>query len=336
MSTGMLEYFVAGPADDEDYAQAEYLAELLMVSLPTIKCSLFPILPNNWNEYVMQKCSYLGCKQRAPLIWMNSGTVVGGLPEFAAECEKKYNVVVKGVDYDTWSKVAAENLAAAEKAAAGRAEVAIGSVGSGAECGLAITEELLAGNRRHLGEPLALLAGSTGSGAGGGATLADPAATVLALTPLPAAAHTLLGCAEENLFVVPCTPVGIEELAVGNAEFGAISLKTKAVILLAAPTPELPTLLQAAKDARLGKDAPLPTSQAALLERMLPALTRTLAVAPSRCTPAELERLCLEEWVRENADELLRQSPVLSELSARDGIHVERAVCSAEGALVLV
>ena len=140
---GMLQYFVAGPADDEDYAQAEYLAELLMVSLPSIKCNLFPILPDDWNEYVTQKCSFLGCKQRAPLIWMSSGKVVGGLPEFAAECEKKYQVVIKGVDFSTWSRVAAENLAAAQKAAAGTVEAPVGSVGSGAERGLAIAEELL-------------------------------------------------------------------------------------------------------------------------------------------------------------------------------------------------
>ena len=40
-----LEYNIAGPADDEDYAQAEYLAEMLMVSLPSINCNLLPILP---------------------------------------------------------------------------------------------------------------------------------------------------------------------------------------------------------------------------------------------------------------------------------------------------
>lgn len=38
-----LEYNVAGPADDEDYAQAEYLAEMLMVSLPSIKCNCTPL-----------------------------------------------------------------------------------------------------------------------------------------------------------------------------------------------------------------------------------------------------------------------------------------------------
>lgn len=92
------EYNIAGPADDEDYAQAEYLAELLMVSLPTVRCNLIPVLPDDWGAFVAQKCGYLGCKERAPLIWLNSGAVVGGLPEFTSECDKKYGVSIKGID----------------------------------------------------------------------------------------------------------------------------------------------------------------------------------------------------------------------------------------------
>ena len=93
-----LEYLIAGPADDEDFAQAEYLAEMLMVSLPSIKCTLFPVLPDDWSTFVAEKSGFLGCKQRAPLVWMASGKVVGGLPEWAAECENKYGLVIKGVD----------------------------------------------------------------------------------------------------------------------------------------------------------------------------------------------------------------------------------------------
>lgn len=100
-----VEYFIAGPADDDDYAQAEYLAEMLMVSLPSIKCTLMAILPDDWSTFVAEKAGYLGCKQRAPLVWMASGAVVGGLPEWASECEKKYAVVIKGVDVRTRSSV---------------------------------------------------------------------------------------------------------------------------------------------------------------------------------------------------------------------------------------
>ena len=95
---GSLEYNIAGPADDEDYAQAEYLAEMLMVSLPTITCNLVPVMPDDWGAFAAQKCAFLGCRERAPLIWLNSGAVVGGLKEFSKECAEKYGVEIKGVD----------------------------------------------------------------------------------------------------------------------------------------------------------------------------------------------------------------------------------------------
>ena len=95
---GSLEYNIAGPADDEDYAQAEYLAEMLMVSLPTITCNLVPVMPDDWGAFAKQKCAFLGCRERAPLIWLNSGAVVGGLKEFSKECAEKYGVEIKGVD----------------------------------------------------------------------------------------------------------------------------------------------------------------------------------------------------------------------------------------------
>lgn len=93
-----MEYHIAGPADDEDYAQAEYLAEMLMVSLPSISCKLHPVLPDDWPDYVRERAGFLGCKQRAPLVWMSSGVVVGGLSEFTAECDSKYGLSVRGVE----------------------------------------------------------------------------------------------------------------------------------------------------------------------------------------------------------------------------------------------
>ena len=367
-----LEYNIAGPADDEDYAQAEYLAEMLMVSLPSIHCNLLPILPDNWPDFVAEKCGFLGCKQRAPLVWMSSGIVVGGLPDWAAECEKKYGLRITDVEYSTWPKVARENLEAAKKKANNIRDPIVGSKeATGAESGMAISEELQSGNLRYLALREAAAA-STASAASSAATgssgaraaaapaaeaasassagpphealmglprpagLSEPAATVLELTPLPAPAHVLLGCPEESLFVVPCTPVGIEELVQGNAEFGCIRHKTRLLVLLGAPTAELGTYVQAARDARLARDSPLSEGQQAVLDRMLPALGRVLAVAPPRLAAREVEALCLEEWVRECSDELLRQSPVLSQLAARGAIHIERAAFTAGGALSLL
>ena len=111
--------------------------------------------------------------------------------------------------YSTWNKVAQENNAAALRKASGAKELPIGDAaakGPGATRGESVSEELIAGNARYL-EAKRGMPPSTAMRAIG--PLATPAATVVCLTPLPEPAHVLLGCAEEALFVVPCTPAGI-------------------------------------------------------------------------------------------------------------------------------
>lgn len=325
---GMITYHIAGPADDEDYAQAEHLGEMLMTSLQGVECVMHTVLPESWPEFAKERCAFLGCKQRSPLVWLASGVVVGGLPEFVSEVDKKYGLHTRHINFATWPLVAEENLAAARAAELNRTPATAGSSGAGVERGAAVAEALLAGNERHLGI--------------GDASLPQPllgpgaVATVLALTPLPGAAHTLLGCAEGSVFVVPCSPVGVELLAVGNVEHGVMSLGTKAVLIVGSPTAELPAYVRAARDAPLHKGAPLSRAHAAVLESMAPALTRTLAVAPPHSTSAELEQLCLEEWVRDSADEVLRSSAVLAELHARGGFHIERLVCAPDGSLAII
>ena len=343
-----LEYNIAGPADDEDYAQAEYLAEMLMVSLPSIKCNLIPILPDNWAT--VQKVA--SSAQRAPLIWMTSGIVVGGLPDWNAECEKKYGLRVTGVEFSTWPKVAAENHAAAKKKAANIRDPLVGSKKEkGVECGLAISEELQSGNLRYRalresaansasgsdGRGEAAAASSTGgavvhealTGLPRPAGLAEPAATVLELTPLPAPAHVLLGCPEEALFVVPCTPVGIEELVQGNAEFGCIRHKTKLVLLLGGPTAELATYVQAAKDASWR--AIPPSRRASGRLRGDAALLARPRRRPASLHGTEVEALCLDEWV--STDELLGKRG--AGRAEREAIH-RRASFDADGTMSLL
>ena len=109
-------YHISGPADDEDYAQAEHLGEMLMLSLKGVQCVMHTILPEEWSDFSKEQCAQLGCKQRSPLVWLASGVVVGGLPEFKAEVEKKYGLSTNHVEYTVWPKVANENLAAARAA----------------------------------------------------------------------------------------------------------------------------------------------------------------------------------------------------------------------------
>jgi hypothetical protein len=140
--------------------------------------------------------------------------------------------------YSTWPKAAAENFAAVQRAQAGYVEPKIGSEGTGAGAarGEAVAEELLTGNARYVAEQREAAQSMVTRAQG---ILIEPAAVVLSLTALPADVHTLLGCSESALFVVPCTPAGIEPLAIGNVEYGAISLKAKCLLIVAAPTPEL-------------------------------------------------------------------------------------------------
>ena len=113
-------YHISGPADDEDYAQAEHLGEMLMLSLKGVQCVMHTILPEEWSDFSKEQCAQLGCKQRSPLVWLASGVVVGGLPEFKAEVEKKYGLSTNHVEYTVWPKVANENLAAARAAVLNR------------------------------------------------------------------------------------------------------------------------------------------------------------------------------------------------------------------------
>ena len=66
-------YYIAGPADDEDFAKAEHLAEMLMSALPGQTCRIIPVLPENWEQYQEKLCSKLGCSARAPMTWTGTG-----------------------------------------------------------------------------------------------------------------------------------------------------------------------------------------------------------------------------------------------------------------------
>ena len=106
-----LEYNIAGPADDEDYAQAEYLAEMLMVSLPSIKCNL------------IRSCRQLErlCLREVWLLAASSPTDMDDQRDrgegylIGTPSAKKYGLRVTGVEFSAWPKVAAENHAAKKK-----------------------------------------------------------------------------------------------------------------------------------------------------------------------------------------------------------------------------
>lgn len=102
---------------------------------------------------------------------------------FSARALTCGTLLPRAPQFSVWSKVALENMAAAEQAAAGYVEPPIGAGdGIGAVRGEAVAEELIAGNARYLegarGLPLTAATRAIGP-------LAKPAAVVLCLTPLP-------------------------------------------------------------------------------------------------------------------------------------------------------
>ena len=54
-----VQYNLSGPADDEDFAQAEYLCEMLMATLPHASCHITAVLPEEWPGYIEKKCATL-------------------------------------------------------------------------------------------------------------------------------------------------------------------------------------------------------------------------------------------------------------------------------------
>ena len=130
-------------------------------------------------------------------------------------------------------------------------------------------------------------------------------ATVVTLGPVGGAPALgqLLDVAADALFVVPCTATGVDELTVGNAEYGAVALAAKALWIVGAPSEALTLAVAGAKAHAKCDDHPPPPAEAEVLERMLPAAARALAVAPPDASAEEVEAIVLDEWVRTSSDE---------------------------------
>lgn len=320
-------YYVAGKANDDSFAKAEHLAEVLMSSLPSATCHILPTLPDAWPALSKSTCARLGCKEVHPLVWTGNGRLVGSLAEFERECLAKYNLKVDSqIRPSQWTKIAKENAAHAQTLASGATGAPIPE---GEGRGLLVSEALLDGHRRFLG--------TDPPGPPPPSDTVD--ATIVLVTPLPAglSVEKLLDTPKENLFVVPCATPVLDPLTVGNIEHAAMVLGSRALWLVVADSPELRVALQGARARAAGADAPLPPAQRTLVDALLPAMARVLEVAPPDASDDEVATLALQEWVRECQDELMHESAVLHELHAMGGLHIVRATCEApSGKLQLV
>ena len=230
-------YCVAGDCATEDYAKAEALAELLMSSLPKAECSLLPQLPADWEAFGAAKARALGVPLSQPLVWTGAGAPVGGLAEFEAEWRANTTSTCRACRRRRGREIARETLAHQKLLAAGpQADEATGA--TGAERGRFASEKLREGNAR-------VVAGTSAPRP----ALGGVEATVVTLGPVGGAPALgqLLDVAADALFVVPCTATGVDELTVGNAEYGAVALAAKALWIVGAPSEALTLAVAGAK-----------------------------------------------------------------------------------------
>ena len=201
-------YYLAGPADDEDFARAEHLAEQLMSSLPGVKVRIIPVLPEQWEAYLEKLCSKLGCVAKVPLIWTGNGKAIGGIFDFQQDVDVKYNLKLDpDIPTDTWAKIAKANLEALRLKVSG-ALPDLAPAGTGGARGASVSEAMLLGHERYLeGKP------------GVPYEASGLVCAVLTMGPLPAPVYKLFDCSDTSAVVVPCGAAGVD----GNAAKGAPS-----------------------------------------------------------------------------------------------------------------
>jgi hypothetical protein len=319
-AAGRMCYHILGKCDSEDFGKAEALASLLQSRLPAIACEVQSILPSNWKAEYSEACTRWGLEPQEelqPLVWTDTGTLVGDLSDFVVECKLKYGVDI-AEDALPWRMVARQNWDAQKAIEEGTLPTA--QLPTGAP-GAAVCEELLAAHERYV----------SGVGLGHSLRAVDGvAATVLMLHPLGVEPCAMFDQPEDALFVIPCKGGAIDDLIIGNLEHGAVSLHAHALAIVGCDSPEMRVALQAASARISNRDEPLPQHVAKGVEKLMPALLRVLGVASPGCDEAELVEIAVEECVREACDEVLRASPLLSELVRRGKLAVLR-LAYAEG-----
>ncbi|XP_072305076.1 putative malate dehydrogenase 1B [Eucyclogobius newberryi] len=113
----MAKFVLAGKADCPYYAKAEYLADKCQMCLPNFSVRKIPILPEQWQDWLDQKCeSNSWTHAHSPLIWRDvglgcRGLLLGGLTDFMEHCQTYYNITVE-IPSPLMEKISQENMAA--------------------------------------------------------------------------------------------------------------------------------------------------------------------------------------------------------------------------------
>ena len=83
-------FHIVGPASSLEFAQMEYLGEMLMRNLPNIMCRIVRVHPSDWRAYASEVCRLQGfppelAQRLAPFAWTGAGYLVGGAADFNAD-----------------------------------------------------------------------------------------------------------------------------------------------------------------------------------------------------------------------------------------------------------
>ena len=109
----MEEYYIAGSADDPDFAEAELLADRLIKA--HVKISIIKDMrhPCEWEEFrkviAQQRGFSLHLPPKSIVIWRKDGKLIGGVKELADILRTSYDIVLD-VDRELIDRVTQENI----------------------------------------------------------------------------------------------------------------------------------------------------------------------------------------------------------------------------------
>eukprot|EP00302_Diacronema_sp_CCMP2436_P025364 CAMPEP_0179925570 /NCGR_PEP_ID=MMETSP0983-20121128/7329_1 /TAXON_ID=483367 /ORGANISM="non described non described, Strain CCMP 2436" /LENGTH=381 /DNA_ID=CAMNT_0021829165 /DNA_START=62 /DNA_END=1207 /DNA_ORIENTATION=- len=317
-------YHLVGPASSLEFAQMELLGELLRRNLPDIVCKITRVPSSDWRAFAEEVCRVQGfppelAHRPQPISWTGAGALIGGAPEFNADCRKKFELGFDGVyGAEQWKQITSENTEEAEaeqalqlaRASDERPPRVFPPTGEGAAAGLAAVTELMNGAYRF--------------------SRREPknwTEVPLSHSDIPRVAVLLpsggVGCPPHQLFDVPesflflveapaCAPTAD---ALEGIAYALTELRISALLVLGwLQAPELELAIVLARQKSIGESVALAPSERVWAEPMSACFAPLLAKAPPSASSEGVKEACAQEWLR------------AIELKLAEGLEVTRAL----------
>ena len=114
----MEHFFVAGCADDPEFAEAEVLGEYLVKSFPQVSFTQDMRHPIEWPEFRSKLVRLHGftCPGTSSVIWRRDGRLVGNINDFRRVLKDMYSLELE-MDKALMQAIVVENIGIASKAA---------------------------------------------------------------------------------------------------------------------------------------------------------------------------------------------------------------------------